>query len=269
VAFLTNLSFETSTDGTNPDNWTVTPTSSVEQLDEFANGGVQDGFELDWGTTLVTAFTGGNSAEYQFANPVSDVPQFAETFSIHWLPLDQPFVFELVGDAKTFGDPGSPPYDGFEFWSAFEPTFDGTQALIFANATDADDFETGWNNDGYETTIPFVPNLPFFYDGHRENLAESFEFIFRDTNLAPINTSTGLVTLPAHGLTTGFVAFLGNSFGQLPSGFVLGLGYAVGVVDASTFYLETNGTPVIPSDTGTGVTFLSEPNEFWTFTITI
>lgn len=85
-----------------------------------------------------------------------------------------------------------------------------------------------------------------------------------DFTFAPgdVNTSTGSITENTHGLTTGEPVYITNSATDPPAGLSEDTAYFAINIDANTFRLASTyknalaGTPVIPSDQGTGTNTL-------------
>jgi hypothetical protein len=264
VAALTNLSFETAAgDGVSPASWTITYQSSVEELNVFADGGVLEGFEDGWDSndSYEWALTNGNSAELQWTNPASTLPLFQEGFEVGW-SLNQSYDLDLAGSPYVFSaQPGGQ--------EAFEAGWYGNEdyewAAFGGSAVDlTDGFETGWyGNSGFERTLTLGTNAveaPWRSGTDFGN--EGFEYVLADFPVT-VNTSTGLIT-PASTvpLITGETVLIYTQTGSLPTGYLSATLYTL-LVSGSSIYLQLGGTTVIPSDTGTGILYVSCPNFFW------
>lgn len=260
MAALTNLGFETA--GASPGlaaSWAVSFVSSVERLDVFADGGVTDGFENGWGadgfaTVLVV---GTNAAEKQFTNPVGPTPLFAETFEVGW-SNNQHFTVEVVGVEAQFVTGFFTGPEGFEGWSTLELDFGSTVSA------GVDGFESGWGNDAFETAIVVGTNATAnVWAGARSLSAENFENVKTDHAIV-ISTVDGTIAYTAHGFGGGGSCQVYNLTGLLPAGIVDATKYDLVVDTANSLELHLNGLVQVPTDSGSGVTFLTEPYEYWT-----
>ena len=260
MATLTNLSFEAGSAGT-ATAWTLTDQSSVEELDQFAGAIVMEGFELGWGISSVeSSITPGlNGENREWTNPVGPTAIDSEAFEVGWSGNEH-FETELVGEARGFVTGFFVGDEGFEGWSTLE--------LDFGSSVSAglDDFESGWGNDAFETVIsPGGNATDMVFSGLRSQAHEDFEFVLGDALVIP-SLSDGSIHYPSHPFSESYTAQVYNNAGLLPSGYADGVPYSIHVVDANNVILRVLGTStsVVPSANGTGITYLTEPYEFWT-----
>jgi hypothetical protein len=271
VTGLLNLSFETSTDGTNPDDWTFSYVSSVEEFDHFV-AGVLEGFESGWGVTLETqVIAGTNGAADVFTNTKGVTPILKEGFELGW--SNDAWTAELTGAADAFGSPDVGGQEGFEGWSVFEPVMLSSVADLFGGQP-REAFETGWRNSTYATTITGGNSTRCFFNGYLTSSAEGFEQVALDQPVA-VDTSgggtEGYLTFPnPHGFSSVFSCQVYTLDGTLPLGLFPGVKYQVVVQTSTKITFALPGVnPVSPTAQGTGVTYATDPYEFWTTTVNL
>lgn len=268
---LTNLSFEVvAGDGVSAASWTTTVTSSADEIDDFTGPTAEEGFEFDWGTTLETTLTPSNSTPLQFTNPIGVIPTFADGFEFGW--ANNAWTSEVLGEADLF-DSGTFPFDGFEGWSLLETFFGSYEADSFESGFGFDGFEFEWQNTNYELLISYPANAEILlFDGARANAFESFEFLQTDVAIASVDTSTGRITLVSDSaFADGYSAQVYASTGSLPAGYVPATTYTVvSVLDSgSEFVLGLNGVNQVPSTGPIGLSYVTDPFEFWTVSLSI
>lgn len=263
MAALTNLSFEAGSAGV-ATAWTNTAQSSVEDLDQFAGGGVVDGFEIGWGITVleVEIIDSINGTARTWTNPLGPTIISGEGFEVGW-DSNEHYETELVGEEFGFVTGFFVGPEGFEGWSTWQTDFGSSVS------NPIDDFETGWGNDTYETVIlPGGNGDDWVFSGLRSQAAEDFEHKQADQSVIP-STVDGSFTYTAHPFSAGYTAQVYNKTGLLPGGWVDSTPYTLVVVDANTLKLAVYLTAsiVIPSTSGSGITYLSEPYEFWSLVL--
>lgn len=136
---------------------------------------------------------------------------------------------------------------------------------VFDNTTDTDDFETGWGNDAYLTTLGGGDvTLGVFSATGSAEVFESFEDVVGTFSFTAITSSTTL-TSAGHGLDNDMPVKLKGP--GVPGGFAVGVLYYVVNRTADTFELSlTLGGSAIAATTdslaGTATVF-GDPAQFW------
>lgn len=284
---ITNLSFETAAlDGISPASWTITTQASEEAYAVWSDGATVETFE-GW-TSVVFTLTGTQAL---FSTPPGD-PQPQEPFEGGWTGNDgylrdlggaeAEFVFFRIGGDQTApvetfenewaGIDGSAT--GYFLWWDFVQARDAplawpnptTEAAPISGLSDGlEPFESGWENDTYYTDWGSTPSINARFDGPNElRFKETFEAVNVDV---PVSVAAGSWHWPAHLLQVDDLVSFRNDSGQLPAGISPGVRYyVVNLPDADHFEVSatSGGSVLVPTDSGTGVTYGTAPTEFWT-----
>lgn len=124
------------------------------------------------------------------------------------------------------------------------------------------DAEGGFNEDVTMSNMQWLLQGFFFADTRKTAQQDTWGAPFAETFTA---AATDIVTIAAHGLTTGDGPFRLTTTDTLPAGLNLATDYWVSVLTVNTFTLATSyanaiaGTPVDVTDTGTGTHTMTRP----------
>lgn len=291
--YFTNLSFEVADSDTTqpgkPDSWTWTHGGPLD-FAVFASDATPatysrfEGFETGWSNTpFADALTLGQNASAAAPTPI-------ETFERGWRlpnpiapdgthPGNETAEFSLAGaESAEFsaGTPNESTDEGFETgWEndAYETAFASGDCV----AGSTDDFESGWFTGTYETAFAGGDlEAGIFKPGSLGIAAHAYEDF--ETVLAPIAVRPDFTDSYFYAPGYAFNPFDAvifssdptNPSGRLPAGLDPTLTYYVSTVDADNFQVvpASTGGPIVGfTDNGVGsITASADPTKFWTLT---
>jgi hypothetical protein len=285
MAAIDNLSFEINDGGIGALDWTLEATSSVEDINVYADFTTKEGFENGWDSNedYEFALTTLNSSENQWTNPVSTVPLFQEGFEVGW-GGNQNYDVSLSGVSYSFS--GLPSgQEGFETgWgnSSYQVSFPLSQAASLTGnvppiangvADLIDGFESGWNNSSYETAFTdqggTATSSGNVWDRSRSSTKETFEFVQADFPVVFSTSTTTFATTIANPIVNGYQMEFYSNTGSLPVPFASGLPYQAANISGNNVEAHILGTLVQCTVLGSGIVYVTLPYEFWTVQISL
>lgn len=271
---LANLSFEIDDGGgILPLAWTLTATASLEEVAVLTDGGTVESFET-WAEPFELVFAPGD------LSPASSNP---DGFERLWF-TNEHFAFQLTGTAVAVftSGTGTSQIEDFELsWAGmngtpgftFEYAFAGgdLSAAVFTGSGQGskENFEAGWHSvESFKLVFSETPDVDtrvFTIDGVESDHVEEFE---RFEAPHAVTVAAGTWTSPTgHTYGNTFTVTFSAVGGTLPEGILPGVNYWVINTDigAGTFQVSLTefGAAVVPTTTGTGVTYVQDAVEYW------